>query len=73
MIQELEDIIGACRVGFGAYVGGHELVKVDTGPREHWAMVLGWNNIPTVYVQRIDNKMLEEVEPWRIKKIQKQA
>jgi DNA adenine methylase len=67
-----KDVIAACHVGFDEYVGARELVMVDDRYGQHMARVLAWNNIPTVYARREDNDELEELEPWRIHKIQKQ-
>lgn len=71
MTQEFEDLMSSLRVGSGSYVKAHELVYVDAGVRQRLARVLAWNDIPTVFVRRESDNQLEEVEPWRIKKIEK--
>lgn len=51
----------------GKRVAAREWVYVD----DELARVLAWNNLPTYFVEIERNGQIKEVEPWRIKKIEK--
>lgn len=54
-------------VADGKHVIRGEFVLVDGIIGE----VVAWNDLPTFYVRLRNQKQLKEVEPWRIKKIEK--